>query len=253
MNVGPSPARARVDRLARRLVDREHVRPVDAQARHPVPDRLVREGRRGRLRRERRRDRPLVVVAEEDYRRLHDPGEGRPLVERALGCRAVAEERERDAVLPFQLRAPGEPDRVRHLRRDRHADRRNAVVLRVPPARGMPAPPGEHRRDRHPAQEPDRRLAVSREDPVALLEREHRTRLHRLVIPVDRVRPDAALAVVHDRPLVVGAEEDEIAVEREQVLRREPVDLAVRLALAVADDAAQPSVRRKHLGHLRGL
>ena len=93
MNVGPSPARAARDRLARRLVDGEHVAAVDARARNPVAGRLVDERLGLRLRRERRRDRPLVVVAEEDERRAHHGGEVRALVEGALGGGAVAEER----------------------------------------------------------------------------------------------------------------------------------------------------------------
>src|SRR6185437_9988637 len=57
---------------------------VDAHAGHAVPDGLVDERGRARLRRERRRDRPLIVVAEEHARRLHDAREVRALVERAL-------------------------------------------------------------------------------------------------------------------------------------------------------------------------
>ncbi len=116
----------------------------------------------------------------------------------------------------------------------------------------MAAPPGEHGRHRHPAQEPDRRLAVRREDPVALLEREHRARLHRLVVPEDRVRADAALAVVDDRALVVRAQQDEVAIEREQLVRAETLDLAVRNRLAVADDAAQIPLRRAAPGSSGG-
>src|SRR5207245_2143100 len=63
-----------LDGLARRLVDREHVTAVDANTRHPVADSLVGERLRARLRGQRRRDRPLVVVAEEDERRLRDGG-----------------------------------------------------------------------------------------------------------------------------------------------------------------------------------
>ena len=55
---------------------------------------------------------------------------------------------------------------MRHVRRDRDADRRDVPVERVPPAGRVAAPPREHRRGRHPAQQPDRRLAVAREDPV---------------------------------------------------------------------------------------
>src|SRR5215831_8212939 len=65
------------DGFARGLVARERVRPVDAHAGHPVPDRLVRERLGTRLRLERRRDRPLVVVAEQEQRRAGDRGEVR--------------------------------------------------------------------------------------------------------------------------------------------------------------------------------
>ena len=93
-------------RVPRRLVHGEHVAAVDADARHPVADRLVGQRRRRGLLRERRRDRPLVVVAEEDDRRLHHPCERRALVERTLGRRAVAEQRERDPVLALEAASP---------------------------------------------------------------------------------------------------------------------------------------------------
>ena len=70
MNVGPVAGPCALDRLARRLVDGEHVTAVDPHARHAVADGFVRERLGGRLRLERRRDRPLVVVAEEDERGL---------------------------------------------------------------------------------------------------------------------------------------------------------------------------------------
>ena len=71
MNVGPPPAARALDGLPRCLVHREHVASVDAHARHPVAGCLVDERLGVRLRGQRRRDRPLVVVAEEDQRRLH--------------------------------------------------------------------------------------------------------------------------------------------------------------------------------------
>ena len=231
-------ARAR-DRLPRRLVDGEHVAAVDPQARDAVADRLVDERVGLRLRRERRRDRPLVVVAEEDERRAHHGGEVRALVEGALGGGAVAEERQRAGRLAAQPLPPGEPGRVRHLGRDRDADRGEVVVGGVPPAGRVPAPPGEDRRRRHPAQEPDRRLAVAREDPVLVLERVERAGLDRLVAPEDRVRADPALAVVDDRALVVRPQQHHRAVEVEQLLLAEPLDLAVRNRVAVADHAAE--------------
>src|SRR3954468_20852867 len=62
----PSAGACALDGLARRLVDSEDIGAVDTKTRDAVPDALVGE-RVGRgLRAERRRDRPLVVVAEED-------------------------------------------------------------------------------------------------------------------------------------------------------------------------------------------
>ena len=76
-----------------------------------------------------------------------------------------------------------------------------------------------------------------------------RADLHRLVVPEDRVRADAALAVVDDRALVVRPQEDELPVELEKVALVEALDLAVGNALAVADHAAKAPLGRKHLGH----
>src|SRR5438445_493956 len=60
------------------------------------------------------------------------------------------------------------------------------------------APPRQHGLRRHPAQETDCRLAVGREDPVAVLECVRRAGLHRLVVPEDGVRADGSLPVVDD-------------------------------------------------------
>ena len=128
-------ARAR-DRLARRLVDREHVAAVDPRA------------RASRSRPPCRRASPPRVCAESGVEIAHwlllqkrtsgariTAGEVRALVERALGGGAVAEVRDRTRRLAAQLLAPGEPGRVRDVGRDRDADRGDVVVGRVPPAR----------------------------------------------------------------------------------------------------------------------
>ena len=239
MKLGPSPARPARDRLPRGLVDGEHVTAVDPRAGDAVAGRLVDQRLCLRLRRERCRDRPLVVVAEEDERRAHHGGEVRAFVEGTLGGGAVAEERQRAGRLTAQPLAPGEPRCVRHLRRDRDADRGEVVVGGVPPAGRVPAPPGEDRRCRHAAQEPDRGLAVAREDPVLVLERMERAGLDRLVAPVDRVRADPALAVVDDGALVVRAQQHHRAIEIEQLLLADPLDLAVRNRVAVPDHTAE--------------
>src|SRR5439155_18342689 len=112
-----------LDGVARRLVDREHVAAVHASPRNPVAHSLVGQRSRRGLRRERCRDRPLVVIAEENERRAHDGREVRALVKRALGGRAVAEVADRASALAAKLLAPGEPGRVRYVSRDRDADR----------------------------------------------------------------------------------------------------------------------------------
>ena len=83
------------DRLARRLVAGEDIGPVDAQPRDAVADSLVGKRLRTRLRLDGSRDRPAVVVAEQDQRRAGDACEVRAFVERALGRRTVAEEGDR--------------------------------------------------------------------------------------------------------------------------------------------------------------
>src|SRR4051794_35164831 len=223
-----------LDRFARRLEDREHVAAVDAHAGHPIPDGLVGERLGVRLRLERRRDRPLVVVAEEDQWRLHHRSEVGSLVEGALARGAVAEIRDRDRRVALQLLSPGEPDCVRDVRRNRHADRGDAVLRRVPPAGRMPPPPVEDGARRHAAQQPNGRLAVAREYPVLVRERVHRAGLHRLVVPEDRVRANPALAVVDERALVVGPEEDQRAIDREKIVWAKAVEFAV-----LVDDAPQ--------------
>src|SRR5262249_7379395 len=110
----------------------------------------------------------------------------------------------------------------------------------------MAAPPVKNRARRQAAQQSDRRLAVAREDPVLVGERMHRAGLHRLVVPEDRIRPDPALTVVDDRALVVGAEQDERAVDGEELVGTEAVDLAL-----LVDHAPQLVFIRSYLRHGR--
>ncbi len=243
----PLPRPGPRDGLAGGQVDGQDVGAVDPDPRHPVARGLVDQGPRPGLLGERRRDRPAVVVAEQDERRLHHGGEVRALVERALGGRPVAEEGDRAGALALEPLAPGEARGVRDVGRDRDADRGDPVLGGVPPAVRVPAPPGEHRRDRDPAQKADRRLAVGREDPVALVEGRSGADLHRLVAPVDRVGADPALAVVHHGALVVGAQQDQVAVQPEQ---RRVVELdALVGGVVVADHAAQRRLGDGRVGH----
>src|SRR5204863_8947577 len=95
----------------------------------------------------------------------------------------------------------------------------------------------------------DRRVPVAREDPVLALERVDGAHLHRLVVPEERVRADAALPVVDERALVVRPQQDELPVELAEVVLGETLDLAVRHARAVADHPAQAALGWEHLSH----
>src|SRR5207302_1324733 len=99
----------------------------------------------------------------------------------------------------------------------------------------------KHGARRDPAQQPDRRLAIARKDPVLVGERVNRPRLHRFVVPEDGVRADPALTVVDDRTLVVRAEQDERAVDGEELVGAETVDLLY------FNDAASDVLGRSYL------
>jgi hypothetical protein len=55
--------------------------------------------------------------------------------------------------------------------------------------------------------------------------------------------------VVDDRALVVRPQQHEVAIERDELVRGEAVDLAVRDGSTVADDAAQVSFGGEHAAH----
>ena len=246
-NVGPSPRARAADTLADGPYTASTSVTVDADGRHPVPDRLV--GQASRL-----PSAPRAVVEIAHWLLLQTRTSGafdhrrdvRALVERALGRGPVAEEHARQPCPPLEPKPPGEPRRVRHLGGDRHADRRDTISAGFHQPDGWPRHHDSMVAAGSPRSSPIGRLPVAREDPVALLERVHDARLDRLVTPEDRVRADAALAVVDDRPLVVGAQQDERAMEREERRRRDP-HTAVGLAVD-ADDATQPLARRAGLG-----
>src|SRR5437763_5424451 len=109
LDQGGPIARARpAHGLDRSLVDREDVVAVHLHAREAVAGRPQREARRRRLQAARRRDRPLVVLHEEDDGDLLHAGQVEGLVEVALGGAAVADVGPHDRVLALQLETPGQ-------------------------------------------------------------------------------------------------------------------------------------------------
>ena len=102
-----------LDRVAEHGEQRGHVVAVDPLAGHAVADALVRQRRRDGLAGQRHGDRVLVVLHEEDDRRVEDRGEVERLVEVALAGGAVAAHRHHDGVLALEPRRVRDPDGVR--------------------------------------------------------------------------------------------------------------------------------------------
>ena len=239
-----------LDRLARRLVDGEHVEPVDAHARHPVADRLVGQalGRGSAPPAASRsptgcccssRTSGAPVTAARFAPSWNEPSEVAPSPKYAIA----------QAFSPRSFLPHASPAACGTCVADRDADRGDVVVGRVPPAGGVAAPPGQHGRGGHPAQEPDRRLAVAGEDPVVVVERVGGAGLDRLVVPEDRVGADPALAVVDDRALVVRPQQHERAVQLDEIVVGEALDLPVGDRVAVADHAPEVALGRENLRH----
>ena len=102
------------DRLAHRLVDLHHVVAVDGAAGDPVRHRALRHlVHRGRVA-EGRRERVLVVLADEDEGQLPHRGEVERFVEDALVRGAVAEEGDRDPARAVETGGETRPGREGH-------------------------------------------------------------------------------------------------------------------------------------------
>ena len=247
MKLGPSPDRAR-SAAARRLVHGQDVAAVHACARHPVAGRLVGQRLRGRLRRERRRDRPLVVVAEEDRGRLHHAGKFAP----SWNSLRTSRRRRSTRSQPPARRAassprPGPSRAGRGSRSGRRSRRRcsraGSTSRRDGRATTRTVETGIPRR------RPIAGLAVAQEDPVAALERGITNR---------PASPRGSRRSRRCRSGPGGGRRPTVrrrfgrhhrAVELDQVALVEPLDLPVRDALAVADDAAQFALVGQDMRH----
>ena len=149
----------------------------------------------------------------------HHGGEVGALVEGALRGRAIAEEGDRARLArPSAPRPRRGPPRARRASRSGRRSRRRGLRARVPPAVRMAAPPaaGSSRpacraRGRSPTRGSSGRSSRRRSSAI------RRAGLDRLVVPEDRVGADAALPVVDDRALVVGAQQHHPAVQLEQI------------------------------------
>ncbi len=171
-------ARARPgDGLVHDGEDGDGVVAVDLLAHHAVADPLVGQRRCRGLLAERHRDRPPVVLHHEDRGDLEDGGEVEPLVEVALARGPVPDERHHDRVASPSLLAVRQPGRVQQLRRQRRALGRDVGLRDVIPAVLVTAEQGEHLDRVDPAADQGDAVAVGREDPVLLAQREDRADL----------------------------------------------------------------------------
>src|SRR6267143_4167380 len=224
----------------------EEIVAVESDALHAVRPGLLGQGFRSGLLRDGDRDRPLVVLAEEDRRGLEHAGEVHPGVEVAFARRAVPEVRQADRVLLAELRGPGGADGLCDLRPDRTRGRdvmnaRGSVmarhlaaalrIQRVPVRLGNQRLKGESLPERGPG------LAVRREDPVPFLE-SHRTPDLASLLPRARyVEADSALALEREHARVERSDEDEMPVRGLQDVRRK-LRLELRVIRPVdVDDA----------------
>ena len=156
-----------LDRGARDRVDRGDVVAVDVEAGHAVPDRLVGQGRGTRLARERDADRELVVLHEEDGRRLPDGREVEGLVRVALARGPVAEVGHGHDRVLAQARRVGEAHGMQGLRRERRRLRGGAVGVLVVPVVPVAAERLQDVAGLDAAGEQRDAVAIGREEPVA--------------------------------------------------------------------------------------
>src|SRR6266478_6510754 len=108
---------------AHRLTHRDDVVAVDLLALDAGGDSLLREGLRGGLLGERERDRPAVVVDDEDQRQTPHSGDVERLGNIALRGGAVPKGTDRDSFFAPELECQSDADRVRRVGPDRHANR----------------------------------------------------------------------------------------------------------------------------------
>ena len=219
-------------------VGREHVVAVDPHAGEAEALRALVE-RDPALRRRRRRDAPLVVLAEEHDRAVVDAGPHERLVDVALAAGPVAEVGDHGlAGLRVADRAVlGDPHRVaggvQRLAADHDRVERELLLVRVPPAVAGAAEQAEQL-DRVDLPAPrDAVLAVGREGEVLRPQRPARADLRRLL--AEQRRPDAELALPLQRGGldVDAADQDEVAVEV-AVLLVGQVDVVVGVVQSLA-------------------
>lgn len=220
---------------------------VDQAARHPVADGLVGQRRGGGLLGERDGDREAVVLDEEDDRGLPDGGEVERLVEVALAGAAVADQGERHHVVALETGGVREAHGVRELGRERGAQGRDAVLVRVVTGVPVAAQQRERLHGVEATGDGGERVAIAREEPVPVFEDERGGDLAGLLAGAGGVDGEPALLGQGRGLRVVAAAAHQLGVEPAQQ-RGVGVGRRVR-----AEHAVRQGVRQQRHGVRAGL
>ena len=250
-----------VARSQRREVHGLDVLPVDLDQLHPerlraLPQLVDRE--RGVLR-VRRRLGPAVVLEHEDRRHLPELREVERLVERARVRGAVAEERDRDALLALELERergaddPGEPARDDGVRPEVPDLEVVQVHRAAEPARAallLPVQLGHDRVDVRPLRDRVAVRAVGRRDDVLARERGADPGRDRLLPDRDVQEPGQLAGAEALLDLLLEAPDQEhLAEEVAQRVLRDPPSAGARLLLDGSHGPAIMLIRRCELSN----
>ncbi len=189
-------------RFLRRHIHRQRIIPVDLNPIKPVRQRLLRNRLGSRLRMQRNRNRPLIILTEENDRQLVHPREVHGLMKVTFARRPVPEVTQHRVLLPAYLHPPRQTHRVRNLRRDRHRDRQIVHPFRRRTTLLITTPKPQHRLQRPPAMIKRPRLTKRRDHPILFLQADHRRTVRRLLPPARTIRPDPPLPLHIDAPLI---------------------------------------------------
>ena len=225
----PAAGSRLVDRFLHREIDGNRVVAVQLHAGKSVRLGLDRDRLAGGLLRGGDADRPVVVLADEDDRRLEHAGEVHRHVEVALAGRAVAQVGRDHGPIALDPRRHGRADRLRQLRPDAGRprnliDRLRRHVRRHLAALGLVARVAEDlaevRHQRKAAQQHRAAFAQRREDPVARLQRDGGSQRGGLLSGGGAVETDSTLPLQRHHPLVECAQAHHLAIEAQERLAR---------------------------------
>ena len=218
--------------------------------------------------------RPLIVLAEEDHRRLRDTGQHEGLVHIALRTRAITEVGHRcritsclivtvgpgrAAVHAIQLDTHRIADRMQDLTADHDHRQGDSTLAWIPSAVGDPPIEREDLQGGHTAHQAGAMVSVGREGEVRAPHRVRGADLSRLLPKARRPKPEFPLTLKRRRLDIQPAGQDHVSIQRSQQGRiafhreiRMPHDLARGIKDAdhrVVDDRGVPTATRPRGGN----